>query len=89
MGETRKLKLKYISPILDVNTFDHRGSTNASIIVETETKCDKPEIIIYSFKKIKVGEPRWWKSRWMWNTSLYIDGSGVHLEIHQFSQNTG
>ena len=49
MGETRKLKLKYISHILDVNAFDHRGSTNASIIVETETKCDKPEITIYSF----------------------------------------
>ena len=25
----------------------------------------------------------------MWSASLYTDGSGVHLEIHQFSQNTG
>ena len=25
----------------------------------------------------------------MWSASLYTDGSGVHLEIYQFSQNTG
>ena len=27
-----------------------------------------------------MGRTRWWRSRWTWNTSLYTDTSGIHLQ---------
>ena len=33
-------------------------------------------------------ETRWWKSRWMWNTPLSTDTSGMHLQTHKGMENT-
>ena len=32
--------------------------------------------------------PRWQRSRWMWNTSLSMDTSGIHLQTKKCMQNT-
>ena len=34
------------------------------------------------------GKTRWWKSRWMWNTSLSTHISGIHLQIQTCMGNT-
>ena len=31
---------------------------------------------------------RWWRSRWMWSTSLSTDTSGTHLQTQKCMQNT-
>ena len=40
------------------------------------------------FKSATVQEPRWWRSRWTWNSSLSTGASGIHPQIEQLSQNT-
>ena len=32
--------------------------------------------------------PRWQRSKWMWNTSLSMDTSGIHLQTQKCMQNT-
>ena len=31
---------------------------------------------------------RWWRSRWMWSTTLSTDTSGIHLQTQKCVQNT-
>ena len=31
---------------------------------------------------------RWWRSGWMWNTSLSMDTSGIYLQTQKSLQNT-
>ena len=48
---------------------------------------EKAKTTIIIIKNDTGGRTRWWRSRWMWSTSLSMETSGIHLQtqkcIHQ------
>ena len=51
-------------------------------------KPQKIKFLTVTIVSLSIGETRWWRSRWMWSTSLSTDTSGIHLQTQKCMQNT-